>query len=69
MSRLVMPMTVGMDFNATDPSKIKENLEKKVNRRSEAAYGIVFGLLCSLIAWMFLAFGIYRIHALFIAVR
>ena len=62
-------MGVGIGFNSANPSKIDKNPEKNLNQSSSAAYGIVFGLLCSLIAWMFLAYGIYRIHALFIAVR
>jgi hypothetical protein len=56
-------------FNPTHPSKTEINREKELNQGSSAAYGIIFGLLCSLIAWMFLAYGIYRIHAMFLAVR
>jgi hypothetical protein len=69
MARLVSPMAVGIGFNSTNPSKLQENPEKNLRHGSSAAYGIVFGLLCSLIAWMFLAYGIYRIHAVFIAIR
>ena len=69
MARLVLPMGVGIGFNSTNPTKTQKNPQKDLKRGSSAAYGIVFGLLCSLIAWMFLAYGIYRIHALFIAVR
>ena len=69
MARLVLPMGAGIVFTSPNPSKIEENLEKNLNQSSSAAYGIVFGLLCSLIAWMFLAYGIYRIHALLIAIR
>jgi hypothetical protein len=69
MARAVSSMEVGINFNPTKPTKSARNRKKSRDQGSSAAYGIVFGLLCSLIAWMFLAYGIYRIHALFIAVR
>ncbi len=62
-------MGVGIDFTSANPSKSEKNLEKDLNQGSSPAYGIVFGLLCSLISWLFLAYGIYRIHAMFLAVR
>ena len=69
MARAVSSMGVGINFNPTHPTKPERNPEKNLNQGTSAAYGIVFGLLCSLIAWMFLAYGIYRIHAMFLAVR
>jgi hypothetical protein len=66
MARAVSSMQVGINFNPTKPTKSARNRKKQ---GSSAAYGIIFGLLCSLIAWMFLAYGIYRIHAMFLAVR
>ena len=59
-------MQVGINFNPTKTTKPARNRKKQ---GSSAAYGIVFGLLCSAIAWLFLAYGIYRIHAMFLAVR
>jgi hypothetical protein len=69
MARAMSSMGVGLNFNPTHPTKSERNREKEIHQGSSAAYGIVFGLLCSLIAWMFLAYGIYRIHAMFLAVR
>jgi hypothetical protein len=69
MARAVLPMGAGINFKPTNPTKTEGNPEKKLNQGSSPAYGIVFGLLCSLIAWLFLAYGIYRIHAMFLAVR
>jgi hypothetical protein len=66
MARAVSSMGVGINLN---PIKTQRNPEKEIDHGSSAPYGIIFGLLCSFIAWMFLAYGIYRIHALFIAVR
>ena len=68
MARAVSSMRVGINFNPTHP-KTERNPEKELKQGSSAAYGIIFGLLCSLIAWLFLAYGIYRIHAMFLAVR
>jgi hypothetical protein len=69
MARAVSSIGVGINFNPTIPSKTERNHEKEIDHGPGAPYGIVFGLLCSLIAWMFLAYGIYRIHAMFLAVR
>ena len=69
MARAMSSMGVGITFNPTNPSKIERNPEKEGDHGSSAAYGIIFGLLCSAIAWLFLAYGIYRIHAMFLAVR
>ena len=69
MARFALPTGVGIDFNSTKPTKTQGNPEKNINHGTSAAYGIVFGLLCSFIAWMLLAYGIYRIHALFIPIR
>jgi hypothetical protein len=69
MARAISSMGVGISFNPTNPSKTGRNREKEIDHGSNAAYGIIFGLLCSLIAWLFLAYGIYRIHAMFLAVR
>jgi hypothetical protein len=69
MARAVSSMGMGINFSTTNPIKSERNPEKSLNQGSSAAYGIVFGLLCSLIAWLFLAYGIYRIHAMFLAVR
>jgi hypothetical protein len=69
MARAASPTGVSINFNPTNPSKIEKSPEKNLNQGSSAAYGIIFGLLCSLIAWLFLAYGIYRIHAMFLAVR
>ena len=69
MARAVSSMGVGITFTPPNPSKIERNREKEIDHGSGAAYGIIFGLLCSLIAWLFLAYGIYRIHAMFLAVR
>jgi hypothetical protein len=63
--------TVGIHLNLTPSTRIKteDAPQKDLNKGSSAAAGIVFGLLCSAIAWMFLAYGIYRLHAMSIAVR
>jgi hypothetical protein len=66
MARAVSSVGVGINFNPTKTTKSARNRKKQ---GSSAAYGIVFGLLCSAIAWLFLAYGIYRIHAMFLAVR
>jgi hypothetical protein len=69
MARVTMP--VGVSLNLTSPNRTKpgKNPEKRLNMDSSAAAGIVFGLLCSLIAWLLLAYGIYRIHETSIAIR
>lgn len=59
-------MGLGITFDPPKPTKSARNRKKQ---GSSAAYGIIFGLLCSAIAWLFLAYGIYRIHAMFLAVR
>jgi len=66
MARAVSSIGVGINFNPAKPTK---SARKRKNQGSSAAYGIVFGLLCSAIAWLLLAYGIYRIHAMFLAVR
>ncbi len=66
MARAVSSMGLGITFDPPKPTKSARNRKKQ---GSSAAYGIIFGLLCSAIAWLFLAYGIYRIHAMFLAVR
>ncbi|WP_433964855.1 hypothetical protein [Tunturiibacter gelidiferens] len=51
------------------PNQNRKNPEQRLSTGSSAAAGIVFGLLCSLIVWLFLAYGIYRIHEMFIPIR
>ena len=62
-------MGVGIDLTSTNRRKANELAEKHLKKDSSPAAGIVFGLLCSLIAWLFLAYGIYRIHAMFLPIR
>ena len=66
MARAASSVGVGINLH---PSKSRKTREKSLNQGSSAAYGIIFGLLCSLIAWLFLAYGIYRIHAMFLPAR
>ena len=69
MARAVTPMGVGINLTSTTRTKTDENPEKELDKGSSPAAGIVFGLLCSLIAWLLLAYGIYRIHAMSIVIR
>jgi hypothetical protein len=69
MARAALPHEMGIDLNSPNREKADELAEKHLNKDSSPAAGIVFGLLCSLIAWLFLAYGIYRIHAMSVAVR
>jgi hypothetical protein len=69
MARAVLPMGVGIDLTSINRHKADELAEKHLNKDSSPAAGIVFGLLCSLIAWLSLAYGIYRIHAIFLPIR
>ena len=71
MARATMP--VGINLNLTPSTRTKtiktEDIERDLDKGSSPAAGIVFGLLCSAIAWMFLAYGIYRLHAMSIPIR
>jgi hypothetical protein len=69
MARMTMPMGISLNLTSSNRTKTEKNPEKRLNVGSSAAAGIVFGLLCSLIAWLFLAYGIYRLHAMSIAIR
>jgi hypothetical protein len=69
MARAATP--VGIHLNLTPSTRIKtEDISQKdLNKGTSAAAGIVFGLLCSMIFWMFLAYGIYRLHEMSIPIR
>jgi hypothetical protein len=69
MARVTMPVRISLNLTSSNRTKTENNPEKRLSTGSSAAAGIVFGLLCSLIAWLFLAYGIYRIHAMSIAIR
>jgi len=64
-------MPVGIHLNLPSSTRIKTQnaSHQDLDKRSSAAAGIVFGLLCSMIAWLILAYGIYRLHAMSIAIR
>jgi hypothetical protein len=64
MARVTMPVGISLNLTSSNRTKTEKNPEKRLNMGSSAATGIVFGLLCSLIAWLFLAYGIYRMHAM-----
>jgi hypothetical protein len=69
MARVTMPVGISLNLTSSKRTKTENNSKKGLSEGSSAAAGIVFGLLCSLIAWIFLAYGIYRIHAMSIAIR
>ncbi|MBB5338412.1 hypothetical protein [Tunturiibacter gelidoferens] len=69
MARMTMPVGITLNLISSNRTKTEKNPEKGLRTDSSAAAGIVFGLLCSVIAWLFLAYGIYRIHAMSIAIR
>ena len=69
MARVTMPVGIIVNLTSSNRTKTEKSPERRLNTGSSAAAGIVFGLLCSLIAWLFLAYGIYRIHAMSTAIR
>jgi hypothetical protein len=69
MARATMPVGINLNLPSSTRSKTEDSSQKHLNKGSSAAAGIVFGLLCSMIAWMFLAYGIYRLHAMSIPIR
>ncbi|NYF89854.1 hypothetical protein RBB79_09840 [Tunturiibacter empetritectus] len=69
MARVTMPVAINLNLTPSTRIKTEDVPQKDLHKGSSAAAGIVFGLLCSTIAWMFLAYGIYRLHAMSIAVR
>ncbi|WP_158941333.1 hypothetical protein [Granulicella sp. S190] len=64
MARFASPSGVGIHLTSSNSTKADKISEKKPRVMSGAATGIVFGLLCSAIAWLLLAYGIYRLHEL-----
>jgi hypothetical protein len=69
MARATMPVGISLNLTSSNRTKTEKNPEQGLSTGSSAAAGIVFGLLCSLIVWLFLAYGIYRIHEMFIPIR
>jgi hypothetical protein len=69
MARATTPVEINLHLTPSTRIKTEDASQKDLNKGSSAAAGIVFGLLCSMIAWMFLAYGIYRLHAMSIAIR
>ncbi len=69
MARATMPVGIHLHLTPSTRIKAEDIAEKDLDKGSSPAAGIVFGLLCSMIVWMFLAYGIYRLHAMFLATR
>ncbi|MBB5345277.1 hypothetical protein [Tunturibacter empetritectus] len=69
MARVSMPVGINLNLTSSTRTKTEDIPERDINKGSSPAAGIVFGLLCSLIAWMFIAYGIYRLHAMSIPIR
>jgi hypothetical protein len=69
MARATTPVEINLHLTSSTRTKTEDAPHKDFNRGSSAAAGIIFGLLCSMILWMFLAYGIYRLHAMSIPIR